>query len=366
MNVSRLREILEMLLEKEREFQIQVNLQELNNKFAELVAQPQNATIQSQFSDALEKLSIVNKAIQTNIEPAQISLLQEIGGDKYFTQDFTTEIINSIKENPLSPEVARLKLDSFRTERENYIQQITQLCHNLEALNIEVNTLEKDDVEIGFLLPRGLFNNRLDHLIKELRDINRIIRAFSEVTIGKVEEVEVRQISTSDPLFFFHLSRETIVAVGAAVSWALYTWKQVEEIRRVRAETRKTDVLTEKEASDIFDNKIHEKIEAAVKTKVDELIKNEPKSDGREKEQRIALGWALESILAHVERGMIVEIRFLLPSPKTTDEGIQADTTEDIEFQSLQDIAKQLVFPKMEGTPILKLPSAPSPDASNE
>ncbi len=366
MNASRLREILDLLLEREKTFQIQATLQDLNNKLTELVSQPQNPTFQSQFSHALDSLNKANEAVKTSIEPAQISLLEEIGADKYFTHDFTTEISNSIRDNPLSPEVAREKLNKFLAERDNYIQQITQLCNNLKSLNIEVSTLEKGDVEIGFLLPRSLFNNRLDQLIKELRDINRIIRAFSEVTIGKVEEVEVRQISTSDPLFFFHLSRETIVAVGAAVTWALHTWKQVEEIRRVRAETRRTEVLTEKEASDIFDNKVNEKIKVAVETKVNELIKNEPNSDGREKEQRIALGWALESILAHVERGMIVEIRFLLPSPKTNEEGIQADTTEDVEFQSLQKIAKQLVFPKMEGTPILKLQSPPAPDSSNE
>jgi hypothetical protein len=48
-------------------------------------------------------------------------------------------------------------------------------------------------------------------------------------------------------------------------------------IRRVRAETRKTNVLSEKEAADVFDKKINEKIEAAIEAKVNELVKNDEK-----------------------------------------------------------------------------------------
>jgi hypothetical protein len=204
-----------------------------------------------------------------------------------------------LRENPLSPVVAQQKLNTFASERQNYIQQITQLRDNLEAVGIRASSLQPGDAEIGFLLPRSLFNNRLDPLIKELRDIHRIIRAFSEATLGKVEEVEVREISTSDPFFFFHIDPMTIAALGAAVTWALNTWKQVEEIRRVRAETRRTDVLTEKEASDVFDRKITERIAAAIDTKVNELVQDDGKP-GRPKEQRSDLSWALESILAPI------------------------------------------------------------------
>lgn len=254
------------------------------------------------------------------------------------------------------------KLTEFMTQRQSYIEQITQLGGNLDKVGVLPISLQPGDAEIGFLLPRTLFNNRLDTLIKELRDVNRIIRAFSEATLGSVEEVEVRDISTSDPLFFFHIQPETIVAIGAAVTWALNTWKQVEEIRRVRAETRKTEVLTEKEATDVFDKKINEKIEAAIEAKVSELSKDDGKP-GRAKEQQTDLKWALESLLAHVERGMIIELRYVAPPPKSPDDLEPTSTAKHDAFESLKNIAPQLAFPKMEGPPILKLPQPPpAPD----
>lgn len=234
MNASRLREILDLLLEREGRYRVQESFRELNQRLAELISQPQNAGFQSQFSEALEKLRVASASLRGSIEPAQIPLLQEIGADKYFVHDFPADISASIRDNPISPAVTQQKLTQLFGERENYIQRIEQLRDNLRAINIEASSLQQGDAEIGFLLPRGLFNNRLDQLIKELRDINRIIRSFSEATIGTVEGVEVRQISTSDPLFFFSLHPQTIAAIGLAVTWALNTWKQVEEIRRDR------------------------------------------------------------------------------------------------------------------------------------
>ncbi len=364
MNASRLREILDFLLAKEEAFGIQNNLENLNNKLSELVSQPQNEDYQKQFSEMLEVLNSASTSVRTSTEPSQIDLLEEIGADKYFIHDFSADIRSSIRDNPLSPAVTQQKLNKFRGERGQYIEQITQLRNNLHSLHIEASSLQAGEAEIGFLLPRPLFNNRLDQLIKELRDVNRIVRAFSEAATGQVEEVEVRQISTSDPLFFFSVSAVTIAAIGKAVTWALNTWKQVEEIRRVRSETRRTEVLTEKEAADVFDKKITEKINEAVAVKAKELIKDDG-SPGRAKEQRTDIQWALESLLAHIERGMIVEVRFVLPPKSAAVDGEQNTTTVPDEFQSLQAIAPQLVFPKMDGQPILKLPQPPS-DPRNE
>ena len=161
MNASRLREILDLLLEREAQFRVQENLRELNQRLAELISQPQNAAFQSHFSQVLEMLRQTGASLRDSIEPAQIPLLQEIGADKYFIHDFPADISSSIRDNPISPAVTHEKLNKFSGERQNYIQQITQLRDNLRALNIEASSLQLGDAEIGFLLPHDLFMNRL-------------------------------------------------------------------------------------------------------------------------------------------------------------------------------------------------------------
>lgn len=367
MNATRLREIIDLALGRENEYKIQKLLNDLNASLTQLVSQPQDPNVQNQFSTALEALGSATSATRTSFEPAQVLLLKEIGADEFFVDDFGAQIGALIRANPLSPAVTQQKLGEFLSRRKAYIQQITQLRENLNAVGVTPISLEPGDAEIGFLLPRALFNNRLDSLIKELRDIHRIIRAFSEVATGSVSEVEVREISTSDPLFFFQIDPLTIASIGAAVTWALNTWKQVEEIRRVRSETRKTNVLTEKEATDVFDRKINERIESSVEEKVNQLTPDDGKP-GRSKEQRADLTWALQSILAHVERGMIVEVRFVPPPlPEGLEPADAREAKERLAFEDLRGIASQLVFPKMEGPPILKLPQPPpAADPRNE
>src|SRR5947209_6767231 len=102
------------------------------------------------------------------------------------------------------------------------------------------------------------------------------------------------------PCFFFGISAPTIVTFGKVVRWALNTWKQVEEIKKVRADAQRTRAFTDKEMKDMFDTKIDESIKNAIETHVKELLPPE-KSEPRHHELRTDLGWALDSILTRVE-----------------------------------------------------------------
>jgi hypothetical protein len=75
--------------------------------------------------------------------------------------------------------------------------------------------------------------------------------------------------------------------------------------------------------------------------------------------------WALDSILARIERGMVVEIRFL-PPPAEPD--VTAGTPEAREraktYAELKTISHQLEFHIPPGEPVLQLPPADPPAAS--
>jgi hypothetical protein len=71
--------------------------------------------------------------------------------------------------------------------------------------------------------------------------------------------------------------------------------------------------------------------------------------------------------MAHVERGMIIEVRFVPPPPGVAVRDGQPDAEgagKEAAFQKLQAISQQLSFPKIEGHPILKIPAPPAPDAA--
>lgn len=263
----------------------------------------------------------------------------------------------------MTPAVVQQKLRELVTERDGYITRLTQLRDILQSLGIERSAINPGEAEIEILIPREFFRNHLDLLVKELGTTNQILRTFSEAAIGTAEPVQVRQISTTDPLFFLGLDPRAVAMVAAAVTWALSVWKKIENIRKVRARIRSLNIHTDAELKTAFDNKIEEQIANEVQAQVTKMI-GEPKAEaGRPTELRAHVEWALTSILARLEHGFKIEVRSLPPEPVPED----ADTSAKAKaaaLNELQQVQSQLVFPKIEGPPVLKLPPSEPPRTS--
>jgi hypothetical protein len=355
MNASRLLEVVQLLINVEKRKKVQDALNTINTALSNLVSNPSQASHQSEFAQSVEKLRTLMGEVQDTFQPAQIKLLEEIGAADFFVGDLAGEISRWVSENVATPAVAQQKLTTLIGERDAYLTQVRQLRENLTNLGIEVDGLQAGQAEIGFLLPRELFDNELEPLLKELGVVKQIIRAFSEAAMGSAEPIEVRQISTSDPLFFFGLAPETIALIGAAITWALHSWEKVEKIRKLRAETANIPAFKGGQIEKMFDDTIKQEVEKAVQEHTAEIMKGIKGRKGRENEQETHIKWALESIISRVERGMTVEIRMLPPPKAKVAEGEDPPPPPPV-FDDLGRIASQLVFPKMEGEPLLTLP----------
>ena len=357
MNAARLRELADLLITVKSQFNLQSILQQLLTDLNQITSNPAQPQFQTQFAQNLGTFRAKWKQMVEAFSPAQAKLLNEIGAGPYFLEDIPAEIEKEAKDNNITPAVIRDKVQNIISAREQYLAAIRDLRDRLKTIGIEAYQLEPGSAEIGLLLPRDLFDNELSGLVKELHTLNRIIRAFSEIAVGKAEPVEVHQISTSDPVFFFGLDPATIALLGGAITWAIATWKNVEEIRKIRADTQKIKSFTPEEVEDIFGKKIQKEIAIAIDQKVDELI---PATDGagRRHEQRNDMKWALESILGRVERGMTVEIRFL--PPPASKEG-EIESQKSATFDALKEVTPRLLFPAADPTPVLKLPASLPP-----
>lgn len=294
-----------------------------------------------------------------HFNPAQLATCREIHATDIFITDIFELIQHSITQNPLTPAVTLSLVDDIMAKRDTYLSTLRELQQRLGQIGITPMPLEPGTAEIGVLLPRSLFGNEFAELIRELRTLNRILRVLSEIATGTIEPIEVHEISTSDPIFFLGLSVPTLALAGKVVTWALSTWKQVEEIRKIRAETQKIKSFDAQEIKDFFEGKIEKTLKEAVQIEVDELIPASKDVAGRPHELRNDLSWALESVLTRVERGMTVEIRFLPPPAEA------ARPEEEEAGRAIQAIAPQLTFPEPDPTPILPLPPPEPPSVAS-
>lgn len=361
MNTSRLREILDLLRESEEYYKIQEILSQLNAAISNIVNSPQDTQQQTDYSNALMHLRENMQDMISDFEPAQLELIEEIGADRFFTVDLPGQISEIVQENPITPAVARDYVTDLMNKRQAYLSDLDVLCEKLEQLGIEATDIEAGTSEIGFIIPRQLFANQFEQLLKQLNVINNILRKFSETATGAVEDIEVKQISSSDPLFFFGLDPTTVALLGGAITWALHTWKTMEEIREIRRRVSEVPSI-DKTYVESLDDQMKKIVAEEINKEATRLKKLAHKDDSRTAaEQLNQTKWALEMLLALVERGLKVEIRYLAPSGSETEAD---EEPEDIPpaFQTLEETVRSLVFPKITTPPVLELPpSEPKP-----
>ena len=301
MNTARLRELVDKLLTVEGATTLSALLQRTTDAMQSVVNSPNQPDPQTQYASQFAALRTNAGAMLAAFTPAEMELLEEIGATRYFATDPTVEIASVSQQNAVTPAVVLAKLQEILGHRNRYIEHLKQLQAQLDALGIKANNVAPGTAELGILLPRPLFGNELAGLVSELSVLSRILRIFAEVVTGKYEPVEVRQISTTDPLFGLGMSVAVVVAVGKAVTWALATWKTVEEIRKLRNETQKNPAFSEKEIKSFFDSKIEKAIEDAIKHKAAEIAP--PNGEGRGHELLTGMEWALRSILNSCRTG---------------------------------------------------------------
>lgn len=289
-----------------------------------------------------------------------MAILTEIGGLEFYSRSITDVIRKWVSDNPVSVSVAVTNIAHLINRRSEFVLSINSIQSAFEKFEIDADDMDEGTAEIGFLLPRDLFDNNLPTLIKELKTINDIVRTFSEIALGSVEEIEVRDISTTNPIFFLSLDPFTIAMIGGAITWALDAWERVEKIRKIRTETANLeDTKSRADVEQLFAKMIEEAIEKAIKEYSVVVMENAKAEKARRNELKNQLGWALRSILSRIERGMVVEIRRLAPPVEKDEEGANKPAPQA--FQDIEKAIPKLVFPRVQGPPIFQLPPSEPP-----
>jgi hypothetical protein len=265
-----------------------------------------------------------------------------------------------MEDNPMMPAVVHAESNTLQDQRDDYLLHLRQIEAALDALGFEESDLEEGEAEIGFQIPRSLFDNELGGFSRELHELRLIIRAFSEISGNAGERIVIRQISTTDPLIYLMLGYLTITKIGNAVKWCLDQWKTLEDIRSLRASTANLKgVPAAQDMVSQFDHIIDQTIETRLRAEAKRLASEAKADASRENELANHLAKALEGLLARIERGMKVDIR-VLPPPDSEDGAEDADVVTA--FENLEAIRDDLVFPAVGNTePILKISKQPEP-----
>lgn len=355
LNTGRLKELIERISNVEGQIKTQEALKALEAALTNVVGAPQDPNHQNNLSEALSKFAQVMDQFEAAFPPHEFKHVLELNKEA-FSPDVVDEIDSLISLNSMSPNVVNDFVKKLYIERQAILTSLASISEAFDIFSIGYSDVEEDMAELGFQIPRKFFSNDLRGLINELSEIERMLRFFSEATVGHYEPVKVGAISTTDPLIFLAMIEPIAVKVGSIVQWALTVWVGIETIRALRAQALKTDAFTEGEVESIFGKKIKAQIDQKVESKVQELLAEGEAAKSRKGELSGHLNWALRALLSKVERGMTIELRIAPPTVDESDEEMAENDEPPTLRQDLKLIQTQLLFPEPSDTPVLEIP----------
>lgn len=352
MNAERMHAICLALQSDFNELKILKLLEDLLNALRNLINQPQQPTHQEMLANSRKQLrENLAEAESNSFSPAWLQAIDEMGLSVHLGQKLSNKIESIFSENTITPQVALKELEKLTQDVKSTSQCIDRLVSGFYYLGIDNEVLEPGDAELGIQIPRSYLNNRFDCLSKEFKELNSMLNTISEVATGKVEHLEIRSLSTSDPFIVLGASLGTLSAIAILVKQIVSAYKEILEVRLLHAQLAERKVPVKKlsgieeYAEEIMEKEI-EKIKASL------LEKYPVKDDGRKNELSNALGLALKKLANRFDRGFNIEVK-VKPFESDDDES-NAEENEDI--QVIQSAMEEMEFMKVEGKPILNLP----------
>ena len=142
------------------------------------------------------------------------------------------------------------------------------------------------------------------------------------------------------------------VAVAGSITWLLNTWKQALEIKDLRLKAKNAGF--EEDELKIFEDKVDKLVAESIDERIEQIVGE--RKDARANELRNGLSYAHRALLARIERGMTVEVRFLPPQVADSEEEQPGETEVQETYTALAAYAQAMEFPEITEEPILKLP----------
>jgi hypothetical protein len=326
-------------------------LQGAVNALANLASNPGDPSFQVGVRSALDKLANRLRVVEEELSAADALRLEELGASNLFPSNLYDHITELFNANVATPSVAHSYVQQVIGGRDSKLNGFKSVIDVAEGQKWKIEIDGEGEAEVGFTIPRAIFDNKLKGFTKELEWINRFISTVTEASTGQHEEFQVSRLSTTDPTVFVLTTCAVAMTFGKLVTWALDTWKSVEEIRHLRAQSSALTAFKAEEVENFFGDKIRQQVKEEIEKEANALVTNVGNA-GRKNELQTGLSMLLEQFLQRVERGMTIEIR-LIGQQGADGETLADDAaTAQTEFSEL---AAALIFPKPSTEPVLQL-----------
>lgn len=370
MKAERLHSVAAAVLSETTGNQIPEKIETLAAILQATLANPAAANVQA-MNQAREALRDALASSATNSSPASWrELIAESRIDHLVGTGLWHDIEKRLGSNSLELAGVPAQLRETAQAVSALTQHTQALIHALDYYEVQTEASEPGGFSFGVQIPRDDIASSFDEFIREARDINYIVRVFSEVATGTTGETTLASLSSSDYFISLIPASVTIVAVLAkSINWLLDAYQKVQNIKKTTAELKglKAPQQVQETIEQWAEEVMKEEVKRQVASFAADYISKNTQDAGRRRELEIALEHAINMIANRIDRGFGFEVRALPPSP-VTDEAPLGDETkstsmtadEMLHYRTIVEIAAAMRLTNSSGNSVLSLPEPSS------
>jgi chromatin remodeling complex protein RSC6 len=334
--------ILKILDSLDQNLRIQPSLEAVRDALENLTNTPAQSQYQSTLASTLTAFTDAATKMAESITPSQAASIAEMGGGEFFDPAIADKVKNSVQMNAATLSVARDFVKDLAARRATFLATVRSTRQGLEKLGITDSGGKPGTADVAFLIPRNIFDNKLNLFAKELTFLSRLIQDFTEAQTGTAEPPALEQLSSSVPHVAVLADLGVLSLLGTVINKFLKAWQQIEEIRSMRAKlaTMGLKGAALQELTDQITTNVTNVIEESTTLVIANYNGN------RKHELENAIRSDTKRLFGQIEQGLTVEFR-VEPQPGKVDGENQQ------KLQNIANVAKELKFPLVSEEPLL-------------
>jgi len=235
MDVDRLFLALEAARNEYTELGLEARLQNLANSLQQLAAQPSDSNAATAFKSQFGDLATVLQNAQSNLAPPIRRMVWDATKlSRHMGLSLAARITKVIDDNRMTPQLAVTEMTALLDEVKTSMAVATSITTGLASLGLKSPGLSPGEYELGFSFPKTLVKPQANLVADELHELQKVLRAFAEVTGAPIDSVVLKKIGSSEWQFFFEAYAPTAAFLAVAIERIVTLYKTNLEIRKLK------------------------------------------------------------------------------------------------------------------------------------
>ena len=311
MEAERLQLVLTTVREELVNGKIQSLVSEVASSLSTAATQASTAATDKFETDLASLYAILEACPSNDLVPSLARIMRETGAEQITGHGLAQRMREQLAMNQITPAKAVEALNALAAEITSFLTAAKSVTDGLSNLNVSADMLEATEHELGVAIPGAFIGPDLDGFAKELRLLDRHVKAFAEVTGGGPGSCKLRSIGTGCFEVFAVAPPAAAAAVAFAIERIVALYKSILEIRLLRKQLSERNASAD--AMRLLEEDERKGVARELDTIRDEILSahaGDLKLDkARRNELKIALRQALHYLAERIDRGFDFEIR---------------------------------------------------------